>query len=815
MKKVLALILVSMLLLASLAACKNGGGTDTDTNREGVLSQEMVDGAAQWVYDFNKPGENNTVSSSFTLPAKVVDYEGYDFDVEWTAEGGDGLVTVEPAQDGDKTLVKVDPYADKDTEFTLKGVVSNGDLKSDPISLTYVIKQFLISDWAYWAANTKDAQMNIKGVIVAKYPYSPDYKNTGVFVQDLDGEHGYFAYRLKCDSQEAYDTDLAIGNVVVISGTTSIYNGFREMGAGCTYSLVYDGNAVKKADVNKVSLDGLFKPETNLVSALDQYQGVICTITDAKITKIEWVKNTFETFEAAGDGRVNVTVSKNGVNLNLFLSTSCTLSVAELKEEYSKLGVGYTIDIVGPGAWNNEPQIYPCAGGITVKSTEMSDEDKIANELNSISLPASVSEYTTIELPVKGASNEDVEIAWAVKEGSDNAAIEDGKLILRVGASPAAVTLTATAKCGAASSDAEYKINLIPGEMSPEDIVNALYMLNKGEKMDGTYTLTGKIIKVDTPYNDEFKNVTVTMVVGNMTDKPVQCFRLAGSGVDALKVGDTITVTGSLKRYNDIFEFDAACNLDSVEAGTGEETQPEETKPEETKPAETTAPEETTKEEPQNPKTPKEILTAAYALEKGAKMDGTYTLSGKIISVNTPYDAGYDNVTVTIEVEGCEDKPIQCFRLKGKGADTIKKNDKITVTGEIKNYNGTIEFDAGCSLDSIDFVAEVTAPKLETPEQIVKALYALGKSETLDGGPYTLTGVITEIPTAYSDEYKNVTVVIVVDNLTDYPVTCYRLKGDGAENLKVGDTITVKGQLTHYYKDSSVFEFPSGCTIVK
>ena len=77
MKKALALILVSLLLLASLAGCKNNGGTDTDSNQEGVLSQELVDGAAQWVYDFNKPGENNTVSSSFTLPSKVVDYEGF------------------------------------------------------------------------------------------------------------------------------------------------------------------------------------------------------------------------------------------------------------------------------------------------------------------------------------------------------------------------------------------------------------------------------------------------------------------------------------------------------------------------------------------------------------------------------------------------------------------------------------------------------------------------------------------------------------------------------------------------------------------
>jgi hypothetical protein len=38
--------------------------------------------------------------------------------------------------------------------------------------------------------------------------------------------------------------------------------------------------------------------------------------------------------------------------------------------------------------------------------------------------------------------------------------------------------------------------------------------------------------------------------------------------------------------------------------------------------------------------------------------------------------------------------------MKGEGADVITKGDEITVTGVLKNYYGTIEFDAGCTLDS-------------------------------------------------------------------------------------------------------------------
>ena len=40
----------------------------------------------------------------------------------------------------------------------------------------------------------------------------------------------------------------------------------------------------------------------------------------------------------------------------------------------------------------------------------------------------------------------------------------------------------------------------------------------------------------------------------------------------------------------------------------------------------------------------------------------------------------------------------------------------------------------------------------------------------------------------YDQAYKNITVVISVDGYASKPIICYRMKGDGVENLKVGDT---------------------------
>ncbi len=107
---------------------------------------------------------------------------------------------------------------------------------------------------------------------------------------------------------------------------------------------------------------------------------------------------------------------------------------------------------------------------------------------------------------------------------------------------------------------------------------------------------------------------------------------------------------------------------------------------------------------------------------------------------------------------------------------------------------------------------EETLP--ETPEEIVNALYELADNETLPGGPYTLTGVITSVDTAYSERYGNVTVTIVVGDLTDKPVMCYRIKGEGADIIDVGYTITVTGELTNFVNaNNNAYEFKQNSTL--
>lgn len=204
-----------------------------------------------------------------------------------------------------------------------------------------------------------------------------------------------------------------------------------------------------------------------------------------------------------------------------------------------------------------------------------------------------------------------------------------------------------------------------------------------------------------------------------------------------------------------------------------------------------------------------EIVDAAYELKDGEALPYEATLTGEIIAIDTPYSADYKNITVTIKVKDREDKPIMCYRLKGEGADTLAMGDIITVTGTLKNYKGTIEFDAGCVLDEV-IKGEGSSVEVPTdPQEILKAAFALDYGEKLPY-PATLTGKITGIGSKYSAQYNNITVVIRTGEPW-YAVTCFRMKGEGVDKIWLDDEITVTGILTNY---NGTIEFDAGCQLV-
>ena len=94
-----------------------------------------------------------------------------------------------------------------------------------------------------------------------------------------------------------------------------------------------------------------------------------------------------------------------------------------------------------------------------------------------------------------------------------------------------------------------------------------------------------------------------------------------------------------------------------------------------------------------------DLVDAAYALGNMQSLDGEHRLTGTVTEIVTRYSSKYENVTVNMVVAGHEDQPIQCFRLEGPGVEELRPGDEITVFGQLMNYNGIVEFNAGCILE--------------------------------------------------------------------------------------------------------------------
>ena len=381
-------------------------------------------------------------------------------------------------------------------------------------------------------------------------------------------------------------------------------------------------------------------------------------------------------------------------------------------------------------------------------------------------------DYEVISVVPMGT--EKFEITWTVDVAEDVVAIvagENGMTLIDVNENSAeevAYVLTATLTDGTNTESLSWN-HTLPAAMNVDgmtyaEIVAMAYALEDQQSTEDAYRLFGTVSSIDTEWSEDYQNITVTIVVAGCEDFPIQCYRLKGEGAKDLKVGDAITVEGILKNYKGTYEFDAGCEL----IGYGEFVDQ------------------------------KALLKAAFALGEGAAMDYPAVMTGTVVKIVSEWSEEYGNITVDMEIDG---QVVQCYRLKGEGAKDIAVGDVITAAGIIKNYKGTIEFDAGC----------VMIPN----ELYHSAKNVLSGYKLLDGEAQevakTITGTIVAIDTPWSEDYQNITVTIVIGGLENYPIMCYRLSGEGAKDLAVGDTITVTGILKNY---KGTIEFDAGCTLV-
>ncbi len=351
---------------------------------------------------------------------------------------------------------------------------------------------------------------------------------------------------------------------------------------------------------------------------------------------------------------------------------------------------------------------------------EKTDAEKVAEAKAALTLDVT-STGVSFKLPVKGENG--ATISWT----SSNTAvitINGENAVVTAPAADTPVTLTATIKIGDAQDTKEFPVTVtatIPefdvtitqpaaggtvvvkngadviatGKVkqgteltitaTPQDAQHELVAIKVNgkaiEAVDGVYS-----VKVTEPVTitaefKEIKNVTVTIAAVENGKVEVKKGADAVENNAVLRDGDVLTITATANAGYKVSAIKV--NGEAIKGNTYPITGAEA----DGKVAITVETVEYTQAD---------IVNDAYALGKDQTL-GTFTLTGVITAINTPYNSSYKSITVVIVVEGLTDKPIVCFNMKGEGAETLMQNDTITVTGLIKKYGNKVEFDSGCT----------------------------------------------------------------------------------------------------------------------
>ncbi len=629
MKKLVSILVLLALCVTVFAACGENKQDDTSLTEAG-----------EYLFGLYKD-EATVTPSDYDVVGKVM-VGDVAFTVEWTVDVAEGVTIKESSKAGFITI-DVNEKTPNEIAYVLTATIKSESGATVQKTFNRTIPAYNVFSYAQYAAAEDDSALVVEGIVIGIFSKSNGSSSNGLYLQDANNEGGYYVYNLTDDPSA--DLGIKIGMTVNVTGVKDTYNGLYEI-VNATVAIT-DETIKEVAPVDYT--EAYTKAAALNEAALVERQSMLVTVKGVEITGQETESGYYKFKLADKEAYVRISSSNNCIS-------------KEDIESFKKIhtdNFGYTADVTGiVQLYSGNFYLIPVTADAFANCAlpERSDAEKLAMELETVTVDGVFTESKTVDLPVAGTTYPEVKYAWT----SDNAGIvigADGKMTITVPEAPATATVTLTATCGAATETKTFSVSLTK-LATPADVVNAAYALAEGAALPGSYTLSGPIVSIDTAYSEQYKNITVTILVEG---KNIQCYRLAGEGAEKLAVGDNITVTGVIKNYKGTVEFDAKCTLDSA-------------------------------------KSVKEIVDAAFALAEGAAMDGTYTLTGAIASVDTAYSEQYKNVTVTITVEG---KNIQCYRLKGEGADTIKVGDTITVTGKIKNYKGTVEFDSGCVLGAV------------------------------------------------------------------------------------------------------------------
>ena len=386
-----------------------------------------------------------------------------------------------------------------------------------------------------------------------------------------------------------------------------------------------------------------------------------------------------------------------------------------------------------------------------VDEITLSPADKVSEEKGDLKLDkTSYTQSGTATLPVVGATHNDVTITWT----SDNSAvaIDGANLTLTMPEASARIKLTATLKCGEVTETKEFILFAVA------DVLEAAKLMEHGDKLQGNFELTGTVKSIDTAYSEQYGNVTLTITVG---DTDIQCYRMKGGAAATAKVGDELTVTGSLENYEGAIQFSSGAIGEFVNGGSegGDEGGETPANPEHAGTLE-------------DPYTVADALLVAGTLASGEYTETKVYIKGIIKSIGS-YGSYLRNVYL-IDETGATTSLLVYSVNYSEEVTAVYTNDFVVVNGYLTNYNGTLEVSGQGS----DYVYFTSCEPGESTVTFTNDAHAtvenLSTTEGLNGTTFTFTVNVAE----------------------GYQIVAVKVNGETVEAVEGTYTGTIKGNTT-------------------
>ena len=452
MKKLLPLFLVLVLSIFALTACFGSEYNESLKNPEseknppsGEVTPE-ADEDLQAAYDYIKLTyktlgvtlESFEVMKNAPIGDKI-------FAITWSTDNAD--ITITESEDGNFYVVNLPEKGAAAVNYALKFSIQNeaGEKKEGSFSLT--LPAYAINTFDEYVAAEDGTPLVVQGIVTGVISKSTNStKENSLFIQDLNGNGGYYIYNLAEDPNGV----IKVGMTVEVSGNKKNYNGTYELTSPVAKIIDETIKTVTPVDFTEVlaSAAGLDADE------LVKKNGMLVTIKG--VTLLEYLESNGYHYFQLGNHKTYLRVSSSSNCITEDEGKALTKSFQD--NFYNAADVTGLIAV-----YNGAMYLMPVS---TNAFTNFVEQDKPADvkvdlALDNTKIAGMIQLAGDTELPTTFSGFADVSIAWELVSGTC-ASLAGNKLTVTIPAAAEQIVLKATVTCGEISKTKEYTVTVKP-----------------------------------------------------------------------------------------------------------------------------------------------------------------------------------------------------------------------------------------------------------------------------------------------------------------------------------------------------------------